>query len=201
MSPENKLILASKSSYRAQLLNSAGVDFVVHGAKIDERAIEEPLLKANMNEADIAMILAQTKAVSVSEEFDDAIVIGSDQTLGFENSLLHKPEDMEAARRRLLLLSGKTHQLNSAVAMAKNGEIIWHHSETALIKFRTLDPAFVGRHLARVGDKALTSVGAYQIEGEGIQLFEKINGDFFSIMGLPLLPLLNELRQLGLIDG
>ncbi|MCF6321096.1 MAG: Maf-like protein [Rhizobiaceae bacterium] len=201
MKKNTDIILASKSPYRAQLLAAAGVQFRVQPASIDERAVEAPLLAADMDEGDIALVLAQTKALSLSEKNVEAVVIGADQTLTFEGKLLHKPEDMEAARRRLLLLSGKSHILNSAVALAKNGKILWHHGDKATITFRKLKPEFIGRHLANVGQKALTSVGAYQIEGEGVQLFEAIEGDFFSIMGLPLLPLLKQLRQMELIDG
>ncbi len=128
-------------------------------------------------------------------------MIGSDQTLSLEGEILHKPADMEAARRRLLQLSGKTHLLHSAVVIAKDGETLWRDVGVARMTMRPLDPAFVGRHLARVGDKALTSVGAYQVEGEGIQLFQEIDGDFFTIVGLPLLALLAALRDLGAIDG
>ncbi len=196
-----QLILASKSKYRAQLLKAAGVEFTSQPAPIDERAVEEPLLKSEVDSSDIALVLAQAKALSVSEENREAIVIGSDQTLTFDNQLLHKPENMEEARRRLLLLSGRTHQLTSAIALAKDGEIIWQFADTSTIKFRKLDPGFVGRHLASVGEAALTSVGAYQIEGLGVNLFEKIDGDFFSIMGLPIIPLLEKLRDLEIIDG
>ena len=196
-----QLILASKSKYRAQLLKAAGVEFTSQPAPIDERAVEEPLLKSEVDSSDIALVLAQAKALSVSEENREAIVIGSDQTLTFDSQLLHKPENMEEARRRLLLLSGRTHQLTSAIALAKDGEIIWQFADTSTIKFRKLDPGFVGRHLASVGEAALTSVGAYQIEGLGVNLFEKIDGDFFSIMGLPIIPLLEKLRDLEIIDG
>ena len=201
MSTKHKLILASQSPYRAQILRQAGVEFEVKPANIDERAVEEPLLVADCDVTDIPLILAQAKAMDVSEGISEAIVIGSDQTLTFDNQLLHKPENMEQARRRLLALSGKSHQLTSAVVLAKDGEILWHYTDTAIITFRKLDPVFVGQHLARVGEAALTSVGAYQIEGEGVQLFDKINGDFFSILGLPLIPLLKKLRELEIIDG
>jgi septum formation protein len=201
MAKKPDLILASKSPYRAQILSSAGVDFKIHPASIDERAVEAPLIESNQDPTDIPLILAQAKAMTVSEKFVDAIVIGSDQTLTFENQLLHKPENMEQARRRLLLLSGKTHTLDSAVTLARNGEILWYHTDAATIWFRKLDPGFIGRHLAKVGEKALTSVGAYQIEGEGVQLFENIKGDFFSIMGLPIIPLLKILREMDIIDG
>ncbi len=196
-----KIILASKSSYRAQILSSAGIKFEIHPASIDERFVEASLLSSDLEVDDVADVLAQTKAISISEEFTQALVVGSDQTLTLNGQLFHKPRNMEEARRRLLLLSGKAHQLNSAVALAKNGKIQWHYTDKATIKFRELSPEFIGRHLSRVGDVALTSVGAYQIEGEGIQLFETIEGGYFTIMGMPLIPLLNQLRLMEVIDG
>ena len=196
-----QLILASKSPYRAQLLKNVGLTVESHPSNVDERTVEAPLLEADLEAADVAEILAQTKATNVSERFPDAYVIGCDQTLSLEEELLHKPADMEEARRRLLQMSGKTHKLNSAVVLVRNGEVLWSHVEIARMKMRDLDPGFIGRHLAKVGEIALTSVGAYQIEAEGLQLFEDINGDYFTIMGLPLLPLLSELRKRSLIDA
>jgi len=195
-----KIILASKSQYRAELLRNAGVAFEAQSANINEREIEAPLLEAELGGADVAEILAIAKGMDVSERNLDAYVIGSDQTLSLGGALLHKPQDMAAARQRLLDLSGKSHELNSSVALVCNGENIWTYTETSIITFRDLDPGFIGRHVADVGEKVLSSVGAYQIEGKGVQLFEKIEGDFFSIMGLPLLPLLAELRRLELLD-
>lgn len=190
------IILASQSEHRAILLSNAGIKFKQQSADIDERAIEEPLLKAQLSAADIAEILAIAKASDVSKQNVDSIVIGSDQTLSFNGKLLHKPKDMEEARRRLLELSGHSHELNSSVALVKNDEVLWTYTDKAIITFRDLSPKFIGNHLAQVGDKILSSVGAYQIEGEGVQLFKKIEGDFFTIMGLPLLPLLSKLRTL-----
>ena len=191
-----KLVLASKSPFRAQLLQNAGLEFAAEPARIDERSVEQPLVEADLPPADIAEILAIAKADDVSGRNPGALVIGSDQILAFEGEMLHKPEDMEAARRRLLALSGKSHQLHASVVLVQDGETKWSHVETATIRFRLLSPEFIGRHLASVGDKALSSVGAYQIEGEGVQLVEKIEGDFFTIMGLPLLPLLAEMRRM-----
>jgi septum formation protein len=108
---------------------------------------------------------------------------------------------MENARRHLLKLAGKIHHLNSAVVLVRDSETLWRHVAIARLTMRQLDPGFIGRHLSRVGDKALSSVGAYQIEGEGIQLFERIEGDYFTVVGLPLIPLLAALRDLGMIDG
>ena len=196
-----KLILASKSPYRAQMLKNAGLTIECVGAKIDERSVEKPLIEADMLLADIAEVLAIAKAEEVAARYPGDLIIGSDQVLALGDEMLHKPEDMEAARRSLLALSGKTHELHSAVVLYREGQMIWTHVETTTIKFRQLTPQFVGRHLASVGQKALTSVGAYQVEGEGIQLIEKIDGDFFSIIGMPLLPLLSELRQIGILEN
>ena len=196
----NQIILASKSIFRANLLTNAGVLFETAPANINEREVEEPLLAAEVDAAGIAEILAIAKATSVSEKNTGAVVIGCDQTLSLQGELLHKPEDMDAARRRLLALSGKTHVLNSAVCLVKDNEVLWSLTDPSYVTFRELDPGFIGRHLAEVGEIALSSVGAYQIEGMGVQLFQSIKGDFFSIMGLPLLPLLAELRRRNFLD-
>ncbi|WP_048647228.1 Maf-like protein [Nitratireductor soli] len=201
MSDTPQIILASGSPFRRMLLENAGLRFRVERSSIDERAVEETLEGSHADPEAVAQVLAEAKAVEVSERFADALVIGADQTLSLGDEVFHKPADMEAARRHLLKLSGRTHQLNSAVVLARNGAAIWRHVGIARLTMRKLDPGFVGRHLARVGEKALGSVGTYQIEGEGIQLFEKIDGDNFTIVGLPLLPLLAELRALEAIDG
>lgn len=197
----SSIILASASPFRAALLGNAGISFDVVPAEIDERAVEAPLAESGATPEDVALVLAEAKATEVSERRPDALVIGSDQTLSLGEEIFHKPDSMEGARRHLLKLSGKTHQLNTAVVIASNGEAIWRHTSIAALTMRPLDPGFIGRHLAAVGDKALSSVGAYQLEGRGIQLFEKIEGDYFTIVGLPLLPLLAELRRLDAIDG
>lgn len=196
-----KLVLASGSPFRKAMLVSAGVDVEAVPAEIDERAVEAPLQDSGVSPEDVAVILAEAKALEVSERRPGALVLGCDQTLSLGDEVFHKPADMEGARRHLLALSGKIHQLNSAAVLVRNGEVLWRHVGIANLTMRKLEPAFIGRHLARVGDKALSSVGAYQIEGEGIQLFEKVEGDHFTIVGLPLLPLLSELRRLGAIDG
>ena len=195
------LILASKSPFRAKLLENAGLKFSTEPAHIDERSVEQPLLEADLPPPDIAEVLALAKAGDVSERSPGQLVIGSDQILAFEGEMLHKPEDMEEARRRLLALSGKSHQLHTAVVLVLDGETRWTHVETATITFRALSPEFVGRHLASVGEIALSSVGAYQVEGEGVQLMEKIEGDLFTVMGLPLLQLLAELRRMAIIES
>jgi len=197
MTPD--LILASASPFRKMLLQNAGLTFVSQPAQIDERAVEETV--QGLDAEDLATILAEAKAQDVSSRHPGAVVIGSDQTLSLDGEIFHKPENMDQARRRLLKLSGRTHLLNSAVVLARDGETLWRHVSVARMTMRQLDPGFVGRHLANVGDRALSSVGAYQFEGEGIQLFERIEGDYFAIIGLPLLPLLAQLRELAVIDG
>jgi septum formation protein len=195
------IILASGSPFRRKILEDAGIEFTIERPGIDERAVEDAVASSGMTPDDLAQILAEAKAVDVSQNHPGTLVIGSDQTLSMDGELFHKPADMEEARRRLLKLSGRTHQLNSAVVIALDGEAIWRHVSIAQLTMRAFDPGFVGRHLSAVGEAALTSVGGYQIEGKGIQLFEKIDGDHFTIIGLPLLPLLEKLRELGAIDG
>jgi septum formation protein len=196
-----KIILASGSPFRKAMLVNAGIEIEAVPAEVDERALEAPLKDSGVSPEDVALVLAEAKATEVSERRPGALVLGCDQTLSLGDEVFHKPADMEGARRHLLALSGKTHQLNSAAVLARDGEVLWRHVGVASLTMRKLDPAFIGRHLARVGARALSSVGAYQIEGEGIQLFERIEGDYFTIVGLPLLSVLKELRALGAIDG
>jgi septum formation protein len=195
-----QMILASKSPFRAMILKNAGVPFRTETANIDERSVEAPLFNSGATPEDVAQVLAEAKAVDVSERFPGEIVVGSDQTLSLGDDVFHKPQDMEEARQHLLRLSGQTHQLNSAIAIARNGEAIWRHLSVARLTMRDLSPEFIGGHLANTSASALQSVGAYQYEGRGIQLFEKIEGDYFTIVGLPILPLLKELRLLGVVD-
>lgn len=197
----NNLVLASGSPFRRKMLADAGLAFDVSPAEIDERAVEAAVADTGVTPAELGAILAEAKALDVSVRNPGKIVIGCDQTLSLGDEVLHKPRDMEDARRRLLALSGRTHELHSAIVLARGEDVLLRHVSTARLTMRALDPAFIGRHLSRVGDRVLSSVGAYQIEGEGIQLFEAIEGDHFTIVGLPLLPLLAGLRNLGAIDG
>jgi septum formation protein len=195
------IVLASKSPFRAALLSNAGISFETAAAGIDERAVEAALEGSGASPDDVAAVLAAAKAEAVSEKMPEAIVIGCDQVLSLGDEVLHKCTDMVDARARLLQLAGKTHQLSSAVAVARGGNTLWRDVKIARLTMRALNPGFVGRHLARVGEAVLGSVGAYQYEGEGIQLFEAIDGDYFTIVGLPLLPLLDQLRAMSAIDG
>jgi septum formation protein len=150
---------------------------------------------------DVAEVLARAKAEAVSDLARKAYVIGGDQVLALGNTIFSKPDSMEAARRQLLDLSGKTHTLHSSVAVATNGEAIWAETTIATLTMRKLSPEFIGRYLAAAGEEVLGSVGAYQLEGLGVQLFDTIDGDYFSILGLPLIPLLDTLRREGVIEG
>ncbi|MFN7167174.1 MAG: Maf family protein [Pannonibacter sp.] len=194
------LVLASGSRIRATLLANARLDFTVDPATVDERAVEAPLLEAGFPPEDIALVLAEAKALDVAGRRPQDLVIGADQVLGLGNARFTKPADMEAARRQLLDLSGKTHELHSAVVLARGDEVLWRHVSTARLTMRALSPAEIGRYLALAGDAVLSSVGCYQLENVGVRLFERIEGDYFTILGLPLLPLLGELRALGETD-
>jgi len=195
------LVLASGSRIRAELMKNAGLTIDVDPADVDERAVEAPLLEAGFPPEDLASVLAEAKANEVSARRPDDLVIGADQILAFEGERRTKPEDMKAARRQLLAFSGKTHELLSAVVISKGGEAIWRHVSTARLTMRPLTPAFIGHYLAKAGDDVLSSVGAYQLESLGVQLFDKIDGDYFTILGLPMLPLLAQLRELKVLEA
>jgi septum formation protein len=177
------------------LLQSAGIKLVAEPSGVDERAIESAV--ENLDSADISQILAEVKATTVSEENHGKLVIGADQVLLFEGLALSKCDTMQDARRRLLALSGKTHQLSTAVCLARDGEIIWRHQTTANLTMQALPPAQIGQYLAEAGADVLQSVGCYHLEGIGIRLMEKIEGDYFSILGLPLLETLKAIAQYG----
>ncbi|WP_305986613.1 Maf-like protein [Roseibium sp. MMSF_3544] len=194
------LVLASGSKIRAELMKNAGLAFEIEPADVDERAVEAPLLEANFPPEDLASVLAEAKANDVSSHRGRDLVVGADQILAFEGERRTKPEDMEAARRQLLAFSGKTHELHSAVVISQNGEAIWRHVSVARLTMRDLSPEFIGHYLADAGNTVLSSVGAYQLEGLGVQLFDKIDGDYFTILGLPMLPLLAKLRALKVIE-
>ena len=195
------LILASQSPFRRMLMENAGLAFSAEAAAIDERAVEAALSERNPTPPEVAAALAVEKAQGVAGRNPGALVIGSDQTLSLEGRVFHKPADMAEAKSHLLSMSGRTHELNCGVALVRDGETLWNHVSIARLTMRSLSEDFVDRHLARVGTRVLASVGAYQLEGEGVQLFERIDGDYFTILGLPLLPLLAKLRNLGAIDA
>lgn len=195
-SQQPRLILASGSSARRAMLAAAGVSFEVMAADVDEPALREGFTQQHPNATaiNIAEMLSAAKALSVSLANPKPLVIGSDQVLEIENELLSKPGDAAGVRATLQKLSGKTHALHAAVTLAQGGRLLWTASDTARLTMRQLSPAFIDDYTARAGSSVQACVGAYQIEGLGIQLFDKIDGNHFTILGMPLLPLLAQLR-------
>lgn len=197
--PSTRLILASGSVTRRAMLQAAGVEFDVVPADVDEPALRDDLVAAkhDVTPTEIAEALAAAKARDVSRKHPGADVIGSDQVLDLDGEIFAKPDNQAAVRTTLQKLSGKTHALHSAVAIARADQIIWSASDTVRLTMRTLSPSFIDNYIARLSETARYSLGAYQIEGLGIQLFEQIDGDHFTILGMPLLPLLRQLRTQG----
>lgn len=195
----SELILASASAGRAAVLRAAGLHFRQQPAAIDERAIEA---QAGFRGASaLAERLAAEKARAVSMLNHEALVLGADQVMEVGGEILHKPVDRPAARAQLTHLRGQTHSLQSALALARAGEIIWQHVDNARLTMRTFSDAFLDAYIEAEGDSLLSSVGSYRIEGRGVQLFSRIEGDHFTIIGLPLLPLLGYLRECGVLPA
>lgn len=192
-------ILASASSSRARILREARVPFIALPADIDERALKATLLKQNKTVQEVAKVLAAAKAIQVSKLRPNALVLGADQVLEFDGELLSKCADLAEARALLLRLRGRGHRLISALALAEAGKVIWTHSETANLTMRAFSDAFLADYLSTEGSVLLDGVGCYRLETMGAQLFERVEGDYFSILGLPLQPLLAELRLKGVI--
>ena len=192
------LILASASPSRRQLLSNAGLRFAVEPSGIDEEEVTLSLKGEKAGVEDIATTLAEMKAVRVSSRHPQALVIGADSTLACESRLFDKPATLADARRQILSLAGKTHELCSSVVVARNGVRLWHHAERGLLTMRPMSERFVDAYLARAGQAVCASVGAYQLEGLGAHLFSRIEGDYFTVLGLPLLPLLSFLSEHGI---
>ena len=191
------LVLASKSAARRALLEAAGVAIEIKPAAIDERAVEAGAGMAGAGE--VAALLAREKAKAAAAANPDRIVVGADQTLALGARRFSKAADRAAARKQLQALRGQTHTLHSAVAVVRAGEVVFEHVDAAHLTMRAFSDAFLESYLDTVGDAALASVGGYQLEAAGIQLFERVEGDHFTVLGLPLLPLLAYLRQAGLL--
>lgn len=197
------LILASGSAYRRKMLEAAGLSFRTVPADVDEAALKRGLAAQSPKPtpAAVADALAQAKAQDVSDRHSSATVIGADQILVLGGELLDKPGDLAAARVQLKRLRGKTHRLISAVVLAQAGKVLWTYVDEAVLIMRPFSPEFLDRYLAEAGPGVCQIVGAYEIEGPGIQLFERVEGNHFTIIGLPLVPLLAELRSRGVIDA
>jgi septum formation protein len=188
------VILASKSAARRAVLEGAGVPVEIQVAGVDEDAVKAGLLAEGATPRDVADALAELKALRVSTA-RAGLVVGADQTLEFEGRLYDKAPNLDEARARLALLRGKPHKLHSAVVVARDGVAIWREVATATLTMREFSDAFMEHYLQVEGAEALASVGCYRLEGPGAQLFSKVQGDYFAILGLPLLGLLEFLRQ------
>lgn len=193
------LLLASKSKVRAQLLRSARVPVDVRPADIDERAVEAALTGDGATPSSVAGALAAAKAIAVSARIPGRLVLGADQTLALEGERFTKPENREAGRLQLERLSGETHTLASGAALAREGIVLWSGIAEARLTMRPLSPDFISAYLDATGDAVLTSVGGYHFEGLGVHLFERVDGDFSTILGLPMLPVIAALRNLGAV--
>lgn len=196
------VVLASSSRTRADMLRAAGLNVETVPSGLNESAMIAALSVngETVGPADIATVLAEAKAQTVSESRPGRLVIGADQTLELDGELFTKPDSVEVARRNLLRLRGRTHILHSAGAIVRDGETLWSFSDSASLTMRKFTPEFLGHYSAAEGSTLLESVGSYRLEGPGAQLFEKIDGDWFTILGLPLIPLLSELRKLGVVE-
>jgi septum formation protein len=189
--PQSKLILASTSKIRQAVLENAGLVISCKQPNLDEHAAKAKL--GSISPKSLAQALAEQKSLSL--ECRDGIIIGADQTLSCNSTIFHKPKSLSAARAQLLELRGKTHSLHSALACAQNGKIIWSICDDARLTMRDFSNDYVDHYIKACGDDILSSVGSYKLEKQGVQLFEKIEGDYFTILGLPLLPLLAFLRD------
>lgn len=191
------LILASGSGIRRRVLEAAGVAFSVDVPRVDEEAAKASLRAEGLAPRAQADALAELKALSISRRRPD-FVIGADQMLAIDGETLDKPADMAEARSHLMRMRGRSHELICAAVVAREGAVIWRHIETPKLRMRAFSEHFLDAYLAEAGPEVLKSVGAYQLEGLGAQLFERVDGDYFAVLGLPLLPLLAFLREHGI---
>jgi septum formation protein len=194
------VVLASASAARRRMLLNAGIAFDLDPAAIDEAAIKAEARQAGATAEAAALALARAKAAAVSARRPDAVVIGADQLLTCADIWYDKPADVEAAVQQLQSLCGRAHRLVSAAAVVRAGETLWQTVDVASLTMRPFSEAFLERYLTAMGRSVTRTVGAYQLEGPGIQLFERIDGDYFTILGMPLVPLLACLRELGVLQ-
>jgi septum formation protein len=192
-----RLVLASGSASRKMLLTEAGVPFIADPANLDEDALMRSLAQAGAEM--MARSLAEQKALAVSHRHPGAIILGGDSVIAFGSEYLSKCASLDEARRLLSRLSGHTHLLVSAAALARDGALLWSHASPCRMTMRAFSPQFLEDYLAREGDAILSSVGCYHFEGRGAQLFDRVEGDYFSVLGLPLLPVLAQLRKEGVL--
>ena len=197
-----RLILASASRARREILARAMIEHEAVVSGVDEEAVREALALENgeLDGDDVAEVLARAKAETVSVREPGAVVIGADQVLSCEGRLYSKAETIAEAQAQLLSLRGKTHRLHAALAIAQDGEVTWSQVVTADIQMRAFTAAEVGQYLGRFADRAMACVGGYELDGPGVRLIEAVDGDYFTVLGLPLLQLMPQLRALGVID-
>jgi len=193
-----RIVLASGSAIRRQIMTEAGLDFDVITKPVDEAAIKEVMLSDGASLRDIPDALAEAKAMRVSH-IEPGLIIGADQIMVMDNRLFDKPESIESARERLKLMRGKTHNLLGAIVICEDGHPVWRHMSKTTLTMRNFSDEFIESYLEQEGDLVTKSVGAYRFEGRGAQLFSHVEGDFFSILGLSLLPVLDYLRLRGAI--
>jgi septum formation protein len=196
-----QIILASASVIRRKMLVDAGVTVDAQPARVDEEGIRAALLAEGAKPRDIADTLAEMKARKLADRNMEAVVIGSDQVLVFDGKVWGKAEDQGAARAQLALLRGRSHMLISAVVVYHGGEPVWRHVAEVRLTMRDFSDAYLDDYMARNWEEVRHSVGAYQLEHEGSRLFDRIDGDYFTVLGMPLLPLLNYLSRRGFIAG
>lgn len=192
-----RLVLASRSAARREMLSGAGVTFAVEDAGVDEDAIKAAM--AGVDPLELTRELAMAKALAVSRRDPDVWVLGADQTLTFDGSLVSKARSLDEARLRLMAMRGRTHRLHSGVALACGGSVVWSGVDTAVMHMRDVSDAFLETYLAAEGETLLACVGSYRLEGLGAQLFAAVDGDYFTVLGLPLWLVLAELRRAGVI--
>lgn len=200
-SPAPPVILASASKSRAEILRAAGVPHEIEPANVDETDVKLTLARDGAPPLAVAETLAELKAQHVSRHHRGALVIGADQVLECDGQLFDKPADLGQARAHLMTLRGRRHTLMAGVSVVCDGEVVWHDNDQAHLEMRDLSDGFIEWYIEQVGDPICESVGAYKLEGLGAQLFSAIEGDFFSILGLPLLPLLDVLRDHGVVPS
>jgi septum formation protein len=191
----SNFVLASGSQIRRSILEGAGVRFDVRKSSVDEDKIK--IDRVELSPSEMAVLLAEAKAVSVSREHPEALVLGADQTMELDGKLLDKLPNRQLARTRLTAMRGKHHQLHSGLILAMNGDVVWTHQQTSNLFVREFSDAFLESYLLEAGDELTASVGAYAYEGLGAQLFERVDADYYAVLGLPLLPLLEALREFG----
>ncbi len=196
-----KFVLASGSQIRADLLRNAGLDFTTIVARVDEETVKDSLAAESASPRDVADVLAELKARKISEKHPDALVLGCDQVLDFDNVVFSKPETQDDALAQLKTLRGKTHRLLSAAVLYHQARPVWRHVGTVRLHMRDASDEYLQTYVARNWESVRFSVGSYKLEEEGVRLFHRIEGDYFNVLGLPLLELLAHLTLTGEIEG